>query len=395
MDTVFFDVLVIGAGAAGLMCAIEAGKRGRSVLVLDKAEKPGKKILISGGGRCNFTNLYASPENYLSGNPHFCKSALSRFTQWDFIAMMDKADIGWHEKALGQLFCDDKAPAVLKLLLQQCEQTGVEVQCGEEITAIEHDEHFLVTTGKQQFECTSLVIATGGPSIPRMGSTDFGLRVAKQFGLRNIPFKPALVPFTFDQALLDGLMRELSGLSTEAIVSCNGMHFREGILFTHRGLSGPAMLQISSYWNKGDDICVNLLPDTDALEWLRRAKNEDAKKSLVSVVSQALPKRLAEQLAHYYQWPVGKLAELSDTSLQNVAKQLQNWTLTPSGTEGMRTAEVCLGGVDTDELSSKTMEAKKVKGLFFIGETVDVTGHLGGYNFQWAWSSGWCAGQYV
>lgn len=395
MNPEIYDVIILGAGAAGLMCAIEASKRGRRVVVLDKADKPGRKILISGGGRCNFTNLYATPDHFISGNRHFCKSALSRFTQWDFIAMMDAADIGWHEKTLGQLFCDDKAPAVVNMLLEHCEQNGVDIRCQQDIQLIEKNEQFDVMTADTAFHGRSLVVATGGPSIPRMGATDIGLQIAKQFGLRSIPFKPALVPFTFEQAILDLLMRDLAGLATYASVSCNGTHFREGILFTHRGLSGPAMLQISSYWQKGDDILINLLPDKDAASWLLEEKTQSAKKTLISVISHQLPKRLTEKLAEFHSWPEGKLADLSDKRLSAIAEQLQNWSLTPSGTEGMRTAEVCLGGVDTDALSSKTMQAKSVEGLYFIGETVDVTGHLGGYNFQWAWASGWCAGQYA
>lgn len=395
MDTQPFDVIIIGAGAAGLMCAIEAGKRGRSVVVLDKADKPGRKILISGGGRCNFTNLFASPDHFLSGNRHFCKSALSRYTQWDFIAFMDDADIGWHEKTRGQLFCDDKAPAVVNMLLEHCEEASVDIRCQHDITAIKHAGHFEVTTTQGTFHAASLVIATGGPSIPRMGSSDFGIQIARQFGLHSIPFKPALVPFTFDQQLLDALIRELSGLATDAVVSCNDHRFHEGILFTHRGLSGPAMLQISSYWNKGDSINIDLLPGEDAMAWLQQEKQQSPRKTLTGVINAKLPKRLAEKLAQFHHWPNGHLADLSDKALGAVAENLTNWRLTPSGTEGMRTAEVCLGGVDTDELSSKTLESKKVKGLYFIGETVDVTGHLGGYNFQWAWASGWCAGQYV
>lgn len=395
MDTQHYDVVIIGAGAAGLMCAIEAGKRGRRVAILEKAAKPGRKILISGGGRCNFTNLYATAENYLSGNPHFCKSALSRFTQWDFIAMMDQAEIGWHEKTLGQLFCDEKAPAVVNMLLEHARAHGVEIFPHTEVEKVSRTTSFDMRTQQGNFHAASLVIATGGPSIPKMGSTDFGLRIASQFGLKNIPFRPALVPFTFEQTTIDALFKDISGLATEAIVSCNQQSFRENILFTHRGLSGPAILQISSYWRKGDTIKVNLLPDLDAETWLLQCKEEMPRKQLGTLLATHLPKRLVEKLIHNLQWPDTAVDQISDKSLRKIAATLNQWTLQPSGTEGMRTAEVCIGGVDTDELSSKTMESKTVSGLYFIGETVDVTGHLGGFNFQWAWASGWCAGQFV
>lgn len=394
MDTKNYDVIIIGAGAAGLLCAIEAGKRGRSVLILEKAPKPGRKILISGGGRCNFTNLYASAENYLSGNSHFCKSALSRFTQWDFIGLMDEAGLPWHEKTLGQLFCDEKAGAVVNLLLEKCEQSSVDILCNTEANQITHDSNFSIETNEAQFTCNSLVIATGGPSIPRMGSTDYGLRVAKQFGLKSIPFRPALVPFTFEQDVLSKDFKELSGLAVDVIASCNNTSFREAVLFTHRGISGPAALQISSYWHKSDAIELNLLPDLDIGHWLLECKKESPRKHVASLLSSKLPKKLADRLCQMNSWPEAEIAQISDKILSEIAETLECWTLHPSGTEGMRTAEVSLGGVDTNELSSKTMASKSLPELYFIGETVDVTGHLGGFNFQWAWASGWCTGQY-
>ncbi|MBU0655959.1 MAG: NAD(P)/FAD-dependent oxidoreductase [Gammaproteobacteria bacterium] len=389
------DVIIIGAGAAGLMCAAESGKLGRRVLVLDKADKIGKKILISGGGRCNFTNLHVNPAAYLSQNPHFCKSALARYTPQDFLNLMRKHRLSWHEKTLGQLFCDQKAPAVVDMLWAECQEAGVALRLNTDVASVSRDgEGFHLHTTHGQFTARSLVIATGGPSIPRMGATDFGVRVAKQFGLKSIPFSPALVPFTFTQAMLDGLFAGLAGVSTEVTVSCGEGFFRENMLFTHRGLSGPAMLQISSYWQKGEAVEINLLPGRDVLEWLRSLQKQRPKAELKTVLAEALPNRLAQRLCETL-FPNRPLGQYGDQQLQSIAQQLQAWELTPAGTEGMRTAEVSLGGVDTRELSSKTMEARKVAGLYFIGETVDVTGWLGGYNFQWAWASGWCAGQYA
>lgn len=389
-----YDVVIIGAGAAGLLCAAEAGKRGRRVLLLDKAEKIGKKILISGGGRCNFTNLQVNPAAYLSQNPHFCKSALARYTPQDFLNLMRKHGLSWHEKTLGQLFCDQKAPAIVEMLWAECRDAGVNLQLNTEIDTLERDgEHFhLHTTQGQQLRTRSLVIATGGPSIPRMGSSDSGIRIAKQFGLKNIPFTPALVPFTFTQTLLDGLFAGLAGVSTPIAVSCGEGYFREQMLFTHRGLSGPAMLQISSYWQKGEAVQIDLFPGQDALAWLQALQKQRPKAELKTVLAEILPNRLAQRLCETL-FPNRPLGQYGDKLLQSIAQQLQAWELTPAGTEGMRTAEVCLGGVDTRELSSKTLEARNVSGLYFIGETVDVTGWLGGYNFQWAWASGWCAGQ--
>ncbi|OQX11564.1 MAG: hypothetical protein BWK73_17480 [Thiothrix lacustris] len=389
-----YDVVIIGAGAAGLLCAAEAGKRGRRVLLLDKAEKIGKKILISGGGRCNFTNLQVNPAAYLSQNPHFCKSALARYTPQDFLNLMRKHGLSWHEKTLGQLFCDQKAPAIVEMLRAECRAAGVNLQLNTEIDTLERDgEHFhLHTTQGQQLRTQSLVIATGGPSIPRMGSSDMGIRFAKQFGLKNIPFTPALVPFTFTQTLLDGLFAGLAGVSTPIAVSCGEGYFREQMLFTHRGLSGPAMLQISSYWQKGEAVQIDLFPGQDTLAWLQALQKQRPKAELKTVLAEVLPNRLAQRLCETL-FPNRPLGQYGDKLLQSIAQQLQAWELTPAGTEGMRTAEVCLGGVDTRELSSKTLEARNVSGLYFIGETVDVTGWLGGYNFQWAWASGWCAGQ--
>lgn len=390
------DVIIIGAGAAGLMCAIEASQRGRKVLLLDKSEKAGKKILISGGGRCNFTNLYIDPEAYISANPHFCKSALSRYTQWDFIALLENAGLHWTEKTLGQLFCDEKAGAVLKMLLKKCDE--VDIQLATNIENISYDSDYKLTTNKGNFQAPSLVIATGGASIPKMGATDFGLQVAKQFGIKSIAFKPALVPFTFHQDDIERYFKDLSGLTVDAIVRCNNQSFREGVLITHRGISGPAILQISSYWQKNDEISINLLPDLDASVWLLTMRDKHPKSELKTILSEYFPRRLSIRFAD-----VLTHKQLSNKALNQIKKEdlialgsvLNHWILTPSGTEGMRTAEVCVGGVNTNELSSKTMESIRQKGLYFIGETVDVTGWLGGYNFQWAWASAYAAGQYV
>jgi predicted Rossmann fold flavoprotein len=390
-----YDVIIIGAGAAGLMCAIEAGKRRRRTLLLDKADKIGSKILISGGGRCNFTNLHTHPAAYLSHNPHFCKSALARYTPQDFLALMRKHGLSWHEKTLGQLFCDQKAPAIVKMLWAECQDADVSLQLDTSVTTIGQDDGlFHLHTSQGCLTSHALVVATGGPSIPRMGSSDFGIHVAKQFGLKNIPFSPALVPFTFQQAVLDGLFAGLAGLSVEVAVSCGDGYFREHMLFTHRGLSGPAMLQASSYWQKGTALEINLLPGLDVPEWLHSMQKQRPKAELKTVLAEVLPNRLAQRLCENL-LPNRPMGQYGDKHLQAIAGQLQSWEVIPSGTEGMRTAEVSLGGVDTRELSSQTMQARKVPGLYFIGETVDVTGWLGGYNFQWAWASGWCAGQYT
>ena len=406
-----YEVIILGAGAAGLMCAIEAGKRGRSVLVLEKAEKVGKKILISGGGRCNFTNMYTEPDNFISQNPHFCKSALSRYTQWDFIALLESHDLSWTEKTLGQLFCDQKSKAVVQLLLDECNMAGVEIQLGAMVDSISKDTKFSIKTTVDEYQCDSLVIATGGPSIPKMGATDYAMSVAKQFSINAMPFSPALVPFIFEVDTLESFIQELSGISTFVELSVDSdekqgksggvssnKSFKEAILFTHRGISGPAALQISSYWQLGDHIRINLFPDFDLLDWLKQQQLEHPQAEFKTVLAYKLPKRLVAKLFELVLDPEFEkkpMQQLSNTELETIVNQLCNWKILPSGTEGMRTAEVALGGVDTDELSSKTLETKKVKGLYFIGEAVDVTGHLGGFNFQWAWSSGWCAGQYV
>ena len=391
-----YDVIIIGAGAAGLMCAAQALKRNKSVLILDKANKAGKKILISGGGRCNFTNLNIEPQAFISNNAHFCKSALSRYTQWDFIALLESLQLTWTEKTLGQLFCDQKSSAVLRGLLSECE--GADIELNVETSAIKSEQGYTLTTNHGDYQAQSLVIATGGPSIPKMGATDFGLQTAKQFGLKSVGFKPALVPLTFHQHDINNYFKDLSGLSLDAVVSCNNASFREGLLITHRGLSGPAILQISSYWHKGDYIEINLLPDLNAIEFLLDMQQKRGKAELKTILGEFFPKRLAERFANTL-----SAKKLADTTLGEIKQHdlkafgycLNNWMLSPSGTEGMRTAEVCSGGVETNELSSKTMESNKHPGLYFIGETVDVTGWLGGYNFQWAWSSGWAAGQVV
>ncbi|MEP3048407.1 MAG: NAD(P)/FAD-dependent oxidoreductase [Roseibium sp.] len=388
------DVLVLGGGAAGLMCAIEAAKRGRKVLVIDHARRPAEKIRISGGGRCNFTNLYTAPSNFLSQNPRFCVSALKRYTQQDFLALVEKHRISWHEKTLGQLFCDNSAKDIIQMLLHELEAAGGTLQLETEIKAVgKPDDSFSVVSSNGPLRAKSLVVATGGPSIPKMGATGFGYDLAKQFGHEVVQPRAALVPLTFSDANKD-LCSRLAGVSLDAIVSFQKTIFREGLLFTHRGLSGPSILQISSYWQQGKPISVNLLPDTDVFESLRTARKDAPKQDLKTALGQLLPNRLADELSQAYELK-GRLADQSDKVLRRCADQLNRWQLIPVGTEGYRTAEVTLGGVDTRELSSKTMESSKVPGLYFIGETMDVTGHLGGFNFQWAWSSGHAAGQVV
>lgn len=388
-----FDVLIIGAGAAGLMCAIEAGKRGRRVLVLDKANKVGKKILMSGGGRCNFTNYHVSPERYLSHNPHFCKSALSRFTQWDFVALVKKHRIPFHEKTLGQLFCDNKASDIVTMLLTECEAAGARIQLQTTITRIvrEDDGRFVVSTDNQTFRCHSLVIATGGLSIPTMGASAFAWQVAEQFALPTWKPRPGLVPFTLDVPDKTRFAL-LSGVSVDVETSNARATFRESLLFTHRGLSGPSMLQISSFWESGEWLHINLMPDADVAKLLLDARAHTPQKQLGTWFSQYLPRRLVDVL-----WQAEererRLADLSNRDIGALAAMLHDFRLRPNGTEGYRTAEVTLGGVNVNALSSKTMEARTEAGLYFIGEAVDVTGWLGGYNFQWAWSSGWVAGQ--
>lgn len=389
------DVIIIGAGAAGLMCAIEAGKRGRRVLVLDHANKAGKKILMSGGGRCNFTNYYINPNDYLSHNPHFSKSALTRYTQWDFIELVKRHHIPFHEKTLGQLFCDDKSQAILNLLLTECEQAGVEIRLSATIEKIEKlsDASFQVTSTRGMFSCESLVIATGGLSIPTMGASPFGYQVAEQFGIKVWPTRAGLVPLTLQPAEKErvGL---LSGISVDSIASNERIRFRENMLFTHRGLSGPAILQISSYWQPGEEIHVNLLPDIDLFSQLKIAQQTHPQKQLKSMLVELLPKRVVE-IFFDHDLLEKKIATISHQILKNISDATHHWMVKPNGTEGYRTAEVTLGGVDCNALSSKTMEVTHCKGLYFIGEVVDVTGWLGGYNFQWAWSSGWAAGQVV
>jgi predicted Rossmann fold flavoprotein len=390
-----WDVVVIGAGAAGMMCAAIAGRRGRKVLVLDAARKPGEKIRISGGGRCNFTNRHATPAQFLSDNPHFCISALSRYSPADFIALVDRYRIKWHEKTLGQLFCDGSATQIIDMLLAEMKAGKALLRLAVTVQYVEKapDGFSLQLSSGEVLECGALVVATGGKSIPKMGATDFGYRLAEQFGLRLTETRPGLVPLTFDGRLLERL-EDLVGVAAPARVSCGKAAFEEALLFTHRGLSGPAILQISSYWREGREIALDLLPGRDALEALRTARQHSGKQSAHTFLFTLLPKRLAKTIADLpaYQEPLGGL---SDAKLRTLASGINDWRIVPSGTEGYRTAEVTLGGVDTRDLDSRTMQAKAVPGLHFIGEVVDVTGWLGGYNFQWAWASGWCAGQAV
>ena len=386
------DVIVIGAGAAGMMCAIRAGQRGRSVVVLDHAKAPGDKIRISGGGRCNFTNIHAGPKSFLSANPHFSKSALARFTPADFVAMVDRHMIAWHEKTLGQLFCDDSAKDIIHMLLDEMRAAGAEWQLRTEILGVEKtDEGFRVDTSEGAYECASLVIATGGKSIPKMGATGFAYRIAEQFGLPMTETRPGLVPLTLDPVLLEAIS-PLSGIAAPTEIRHSKTAFREALLFTHRGLSGPAILQISSYWREGEGITVDIEPDVDLLQHLKKANQTNGRQSAQTALAEILPKRLSQYLAER-EGISGNMADLSDKALARLADAAQNWTVKPSGSEGYRTAEVTLGGIDTSALDSKTMEAKAVPGLYFIGECVDVTGWLGGYNFQWAWASGFAAGE--
>ncbi|MBB2493887.1 BaiN/RdsA family NAD(P)/FAD-dependent oxidoreductase [Aquipseudomonas ullengensis] len=392
----FFPVIIIGAGAAGLMCAAQAAARGRQVLLLDHANKAGKKILMSGGGRCNFTNMYSEPGNFLSGNAHFCKSALARYTQWDFIGLVAKHGVPYHEKKLGQLFCDNKSSDILNLLLAECDEAGVDLRLDTKIEQIaKTDSGYRLSTSAGSFDCESLVIATGGLSIPTLGATGFGYQVARQFGHELLPTRAGLVPFTITDPQLKELCTELSGTSVEdCVVSCNGQSFKENILFTHRGLSGPAILQISSYWQPGDSVQINLLPHLDLPEWLAEQQRERPNSELKTVLGELFTKKMANLLAE--QWFVSKpLKQYTPSELNAVIERLAEWTLIPAGTEGYRTAEVTLGGVDTREVSSKTMESLKSPGLYFIGEVLDVTGHLGGFNFQWAWASASAAAQFV
>ena len=391
-----YDVIILGGGAAGLMCAIAAGSRGRRVVVLESSNKIGKKILMSGGGRCNFTNLHCEPSRFVSANPDFCISALSRYTQWDFIALVEKHGIAYHEKTAGQLFCDESSKQILAMLEAECQQADVQIHTDCEISSVETGDGFCVESNKGGFTAESMVVATGGLSIPKMGASDFGYRLAKQFGLELRSTRAGLVPFTFTGEMKE-MTDRLSGISLPATLSVANTSFTESVLFTHRGLSGPAALQLSSYWSPGDEIQLDLLPGSDAAAVLFRAKTKQPKARIRTVLSELIPRALVIELqpTHWPAYTEKPLAEIPDNALRQIAGDMHNWQLKPSGTEGYRTAEVTLGGVDTDELSSKTMEAKCHPGLYFIGEVVDVTGHLGGFNFQWAWSSAQAAGANV
>ncbi len=387
-----FDVVILGAGAAGMMCAIRAGARGRSVLLLDHAKAPGEKIRISGGGRCNFTNIHASARNYLSSNPHFAKSAFARYTPRDFLDMVEAHKIGWHEKTLGQLFCDESAKDIIRMLLIEMQAAGVVLELQKQVTSIEKTpDGFRIATSEGAVEAAALVVATGGKSIPKMGATGFAYEIAKQFRLKVIETRPALVPLTLDPNLLERLS-PLSGVSVAAEVRHGKTAFREALLFTHRGLSGPSILQISSFWREGDDITLVIEPDLDVASMLKAARKVNGRQAAQTVLAEALPKRLAQFFVET-RGVTGHLADLSDKAIAGLAAAIQNWTIRPAGSEGYRTAEVTLGGVDTSELDSRTMQAKVVPGLYFIGECVDVTGWLGGYNFQWAWASGHVCGE--
>lgn len=389
------DVVVIGAGASGLMCAIEAGKRGRKVVVIDHANKAGKKILMSGGGRCNFTNYSVEAENFLSNNRHFCKSALSRFTQWDFLAMVDHYQIPYHERSHGQLFCDVSAKDILKMLLTECDKAGVEIQLNcqiKKVSKITADE-FNISTVQMIFQSHSVVVATGGLSIPKMGATAFGYQLAEQFNIKVLPVSAALVPFTLQPEDKEKYS-PLSGIAVHCEVSNQRQSFKENILFTHRGLSGPAILQISSYWKAGEIITINFLPDVDLIHIMEERKVNKVKMQLKTILAEFLPKRLVEVLVDSRLLAL-TLQDISNKQLDEIVQIITNWQIKPNGTEGYRTAEVTLGGVDCSAISSKTMESQGVPGLYFTGEVLDVTGWLGGFNFQWAWASGWCAGQYV
>lgn len=386
------DVIIIGAGAAGLMCAIEAGARGRRVLILEKTNKVGKKILMSGGGRCNFTNLNVSFEQFISHNPHFCKSALSRYTQWDFISLVERYNIAYFEKTLGQLFCESKSSVIVDLLLAECQKSQVTIQLNQTVTSVDKKGgYFIVECNGELYQCDSLVVATGGLSIPTLGSSPFGYQLATQFGLAVYPTRAGLVPFTLHSEDKQRL-EELAGISADALVQCNDQSFRENILFTHRGLSGPAMLQISSYWYPGETLTTTLLPEVDLFQTLLQAHTQYPNSLLKTVLAHYFAKRLLS--VFYSQTLLEKpIKQFTHRELSEVAEILQNWLIKPNATEGYRTAEVTLGGVDCNEISSQRFEAKRVSGLFFVGEVLDVSGWLGGYNFQWAWSSGWAAGQ--
>jgi predicted Rossmann fold flavoprotein len=389
-----YDVIILGAGGAGLMCAGVAGRRGRSVLLLEQSRSPGEKIRISGGGRCNFTNLHTSPANFLSQNPHFCRSALSSYTQHDFIALVEKYGIAYHEKTLGQLFCDGSSRQIIDMLLEECRIAGARLQLGTRISKVAKiDDGFEIGTDQGDYRSRSLVVATGGPSIPKMGASGFGYKIAQEFGLKVVPPRAGLVPLTFDTAWLEQ-HKDLAGVSVDAVVRCGKASFAEALLFTHRGLSGPAILQISSYWQECEEITIDMAPGVDVFAKLKESRRDQPKQGLATALSDLLPKRLAQKIADTQNGPA-RMADFSDKLLLDAAAAVKQWRVTPNGTEGYRTAEVTLGGVDTAELSSKTFEAEAVPGLYFIGEVIDVTGHLGGFNFQWAWSSAHAAGLYV
>jgi predicted Rossmann fold flavoprotein len=389
-----YDVIIIGAGAAGLMAAIEAGKRDRKVLVVDHSKKIGEKIRISGGGRCNFTNLHTEPSKFLSNNPKFVRSALSQYTQQDFINLIKKHNIKFHEKKLGQLFCDQSAQQIVEMLLTECELANVEIKKEFNVKDVsKYKDQYLIISEQDTYSCESLVIATGGLSIPKIGATDFGYKIAKKFNLDVIETLPGLVPLTFNEKILS-ICKELTGLSVEAIVSFKKTLFQEGMLFTHRGLSGPSILQISSYWKMGQNININLLPKLNVYNFLEEKKKSNPKQDIGTIISDLLPKRLAQIICNENKVS-GNIWEISNKALRELSEVINTWIIKPTGSEGYRTAEVTLGGVNTNELSSQTMMSNKHKGLFFIGEVVDVTGHLGGYNFQWAWSSGYVAGQHA
>ena len=389
-----YDVIIIGAGAAGMMSAIEAGKRGRKVLLVDHAKKIGEKIRISGGGRCNFTNINTHPSKFISNNPKFVISALSQYTQNDFINLIKKHNIKFHEKKLGQLFCDQSAQQIVDMLILECQTANVTLMKDTIITEVDkkNDQYFIVA-GSNKYFCNSLIVATGGLSVPKIGASKFGYDIAKKFHMNIVEILPALVPLTFNEKTL-AICKELSGLSLEAVVFFNKTFFQEGMLFTHRGLSGPSILQISSYWKLGENIKINLSPKLDIFKLLENEKKSNPKQDINNIITEILPKRLASIICKENNVS-GNISELSNKLLKQLSDSINTWIIRPTGSEGYRTAEVTLGGVDTNEVSSKTMMSKKNPGLFFIGEVVDVTGHLGGYNFQWAWSSGYVAGQYA
>lgn len=389
------DVVIIGAGAAGMMCAIEAGKRGRRVVVIDHARAPGEKIRISGGGRCNFTNIHASPRNFLSGNPHFCKSALARYRPQDFVALVERHGIDWHEKTLGQLFCDHSAKDIIRMLMAEMRAAGVQLRLETSIGEVERTASgFRVTTSAGTVDAASLVVASGGKSIPKMGATGLAYRIAEQFGLPVVETRPALVPLTLDQAQLTKL-GALAGVAADAEARFGKAAFREAVLITHRGLSGPAILQISSYWREGEEIVLRLMPDIDIASILKGMRRTNGRQAVQTALADILPRRLAQFFADEAKLTGRMLADLSDKAIDALSRSIQAWAVKPAGSEGYRTAEVTLGGVDTRALDSRTMQANEIPGLYFVGECVDVTGWLGGYNFQWAWASGFVAGQDV